>query len=287
MTSATTENPLQVIIKESQLDITKAKYILENFQNYFEIAAEWEAKAKTLIVTSPFQKAEMEQARDGRLFLREKRIAIENSRKKLKEDALREGKAIDGIANVLKALIVPIEEYLDNQEHFVEIENKKKEDAHRAEVEKRMADEQAQKEKEEAEKAEKLRLENEKLKKEAAEKDKKAAADLAVERAKTKAAKDKADAQKVAADEKARAEREKADAEKRVIEDKARKEKEAQEKKAATEREKAEEEKRRTAAAAKKKLDAEREEKERLEELLRKQVKCPKCNHKFVPEGAK
>ena len=32
---------------------------------------------------------------------------------------------------------------------------------------------------------------------------------------------------------------------------------------------------------------AEREEKERLEELLRKQVKCPKCNHKFVPEGAK
>lgn len=265
MTATTTENPLQVIIKESQLDTTKAKYILENFQNYFEIAAEWEAKAKTLIVTSPFQTAEMEQAREGRLFLREKRLAIENSRKKLKEDALREGKAIDGIANVLKALIVPIEEYLDAQEHFVEIENKKKEDAHRAEVEKRMADEEAQRQKDEAEKSEKLRIENERLKKEAAERDKKAAEEkkkkddlLAKERAKTQDAKDKADEEKRAAD-----------------------------KKAAAESEKVEEEKRKTAAAAKKKLDAEREEKERLEALLKRQVECPKCHHKFEQKGAR
>jgi hypothetical protein len=39
----------------------------------------------------------------------------------LKEQALREGKAVDGIANVLKALIVPLEEHLDKQERFVEI----------------------------------------------------------------------------------------------------------------------------------------------------------------------
>jgi uncharacterized protein (DUF2225 family) len=29
------------------------------------------------------------------------------------------------------------------------------------------------------------------------------------------------------------------------------------------------------------KLEAERKEKERLEELLRNQIKCPKCGHKF------
>ena len=273
MTATTTENPLQVIIKESQLDTTKAKYILENFQNYFEIAAEWEAKAKTLIVTSPFQTAEMEQAREGRLFLREKRLTIENSRKKLKEDALREGKAIDGIANVLKALIVPIEEYLDAQEHFVEIENKKKEDAHRAEVEKRMADEEAQRQKDEAEKSEKLRIENERLKKEAAEKDRKAAEErakqekaLAAERAKAQEAKDKAEAE-------ARAVKAKADAEKAAIEAKAR-----------LEREKAEADKRKAAEAAQKKLDSERKEKERLEALLKSQIECPKCHHKFNKE---
>jgi len=257
------ENQLAVIVKESGLEPSKAAYILENFQSYFEIAAEWEVKAKTLIVTNPYQKAEMEQAREGRLFLREKRIAIENSRKKLKEEALREGKAIDGIANVLKALIVPIEEYLDTQEHFVEIENKKKEDAHRAEIEKRMADEEVVRQKEEAEKAEKLRIENEKLKKEAAEKDRLAAeerrkqdAALEKERAKTRAAKDKADAEKAAIEEKARIERENAETEKRKAAD-----------------------------AAKKKLEAERAEKERLEVLLKAQVSCPKCGHKFLPKA--
>src|SRR3990167_11554818 len=161
------ENQLAVIVKESGLEPSKAAYILENFQSYFEIAAEWEVKAKTLIVTNPYQKAEMEQAREGRLFLREKRIAIENSRKKLKEEALREGKAIDGIANVLKALIVPIEEYLDAQERFVEIEEEKKAAIIRAEVEKRMEDERLAKEKADAEALEKDRLENERLKKEA------------------------------------------------------------------------------------------------------------------------
>src|SRR3990167_11427401 len=103
------ENQLQVIVKESGLEPTKAKYILEQFSNYFDLADEWTKKAKTIIVTSENQEADMAIARVGRLFLREKRIAIENSRKSLKEQALREGKAIDGIANVLKALIVPIE----------------------------------------------------------------------------------------------------------------------------------------------------------------------------------
>src|SRR3990167_280317 len=130
------ENQLQVIVKESGLDTTKAKYILENFQNYFEIASEWEAKAKMLKVTNASQVTEMKMAREGRLFLKEKRIDIEKARKRLKEEAMREGKAIDGIANVLKAVIEPIENYLDRQEHFVEIEEEAKREAIRLEVEK-------------------------------------------------------------------------------------------------------------------------------------------------------
>ena len=46
---------------------------LEKFQDYFKIAAEWETKAKTIIVTNDEQKTDMEIARVGRLFLREKR----------------------------------------------------------------------------------------------------------------------------------------------------------------------------------------------------------------------
>ncbi len=101
-------NQLEVIVKESGLEQSKAKYILENFQDYFKIAEEWEQKAKTIIVTDVSQVTEMEMAKVGRKFLSKKRIDVENSRKKLKEQSLREGKAIDGIANVLKALIIPI-----------------------------------------------------------------------------------------------------------------------------------------------------------------------------------
>lgn len=256
------KNELITIVKESGLEGTKAQFILDNFQDYFKVAAEWEVKAKTLVVTRPDQKTEMEIARTGRLFLREKRIAIENSRKKLKEDVLREGKAIDGIANVLKALIEPIEKYLDEQEHFVEREEEKKAALHRAEVEKRMAEEESARQKAEVEKAEKLQLENEKLRKQ----NEAAKAKLDAERQKAREAQEKADSEK-------REALRKADAERAKIEEKAR-----------LEREKAETEKKKTAQVAQKKLDEERAEKERLEALLKAQITCPKCQHKFLPE---
>lgn len=275
------ENQLEVIVKESGLESTKAQYILDNFKSYFEIAAEWEAKARLLIVTRANQKMEMEMARAGRLVLKEKRVALENARKKLKEDALREGKAIDGIANVLKALIIPIEEYLDQQERFVEIQEEKKKEAMRLEIEERIKKEEEERLRKEAEEKERLRIENDRLAKENAEKDrlaieekKKADAALAAEKQKAKEAQDKADSEKREAEEKARKEREKADAEKKAIEDKAR-----------ADKEKAEEEKKKAAADAQKKLDEERKEKERLEELLKRQIECPKCHHKFDPQS--
>jgi hypothetical protein len=242
------ENQLQVIVKESGLEPTKAKFILEKFQDYFEIAAEWEKKAKVIIVTKETQTAEMQMARTGRLFLKEKRVAIEKARKELKEQALREGKAIDGIANVLKALIVPIEEYLENQERFVEIQAERKAETLRLEVEKRIEEERIAQEKADAEERERLRLENEKMRKEAEERERK----MVEERKKQEALLAK--------------ERAKAEAEKKEAEEKARIAK-------AKEREKLEKERA--------KLEAERKEKERLEELLKNQIECPFCHKKF------
>lgn len=246
------DNQLEVIIKESGLEQTKAQYILENFQSYFQLASEWEAKAKMIVVTRPDQKADMEMARVGRLMLKEKRVALENSRKKLKEEALREGKAIDGIANVLKALIVPIEEYLDQQEHFVEIQEEKKKETVRLEVEERIKKEEEERIRKEAEEKERLRIENERLAKENAEKDrlmaeekKRTDANLAAEKAKAKEAQEKADAERAALEKKAREERELAETEKKKTAEEARK------------------------------------EKDRLEKLLKTQIECPKCHHKF------
>lgn len=186
------KNQLEIIVKESGLEQTKASFILTQFQDYFKIAAEWEQKAKTIVITEDSQTAEMKMARAGRLFLREKRLAVEEARKNLKEQSLREGKAIDGIANVLKALIVPIEEYLDNQEHFVE--NKRAVEAEAARVE-------AVK-KAEALERERIQKENEQLKAEAIKREKEQAAALAAERA-------KAEAERNAIEEKNRLEREK------------------------------------------------------------------------------
>lgn len=114
------ENQLVTIVNESGLEQTKAQAILENFSNYFELAADWERKASALVVTSIEQKAEMKMAREGRLFLKEKRIAIEKKRKELKEQSLREGKIIDSISNILKGLIEPIENDLEQKEKFAE-----------------------------------------------------------------------------------------------------------------------------------------------------------------------
>lgn len=115
------ENQLELIVRESGLEPAKADVILQKFSNFFNLAADWQRKAETLLVTKEDQVTEMKMAREGRLFLKQKRIEVENTRKELKEQSLREGKAIDGVANVLKALIIPIEEYLEKQEKFAEI----------------------------------------------------------------------------------------------------------------------------------------------------------------------
>ena len=291
ITQEKTENQLQRIVRESGLETTKAQFILEKFQNYFEVAAAWEKKAKTIVVTNETQIAEMQMARVGRLFLREKRIAVEKSRKELKEQALREGKAIDGIANVLKALIVPTEEYLEQQEKFVEIREAEKAKQKRLEVERRIEEERMAQEKAEAEERERIRIENERLKAEVIKREKAAIAErakqaeaLAKEQAKAAAAKRAAEAkirkEKEAKEKAIQLEQAKAATEKRAMEARFQKEQEAKEKTAQIERAKAEARQKQLQAKA----DAEKKENQRLLEQASREIQCPFCLKKFVPE---
>jgi len=211
---------LAVIVQESGLDKTKAQVLLDNFKDYFQIAGDWEKKAQMIVVTDASQIAEMQMARVGRLFLREKRTHIEHTRKALKEQALREGKAIDGLANVLKALLVPIEEYLYKQEKFVEIKAQEEAERVRIEAEQKAEEERLARIEAERKEQERVRLENERLKKEAEAREKK----LREEQAQREAERKKAEAAKKAAEEKARKEREKVEAEKRAVEEKSRQE---------------------------------------------------------------
>jgi len=118
---AQNENQIVRVVRNSGLDTTKAQILLEKFNGYFEIAASWEAKAAMLQITSIDQVADMKTAREGRLFLKDKRVSVEKTRKALKETSLRESQTIDAIARILTNLITPIEQDLEDKERFAEI----------------------------------------------------------------------------------------------------------------------------------------------------------------------
>lgn len=247
------ENKLAVIVNESGLDKTKAQVLLENFSNYFDIASDWESKAKMLIITDISQVAEMKMADEGRKFLKAKRIAIEKTRKVLKENALREGQTIDSIARILTNLITPIEIDLEQKAKYREIKEAEAKEAKKQErikmvepfgelhdfymigemsdegfknyyegmklnYEKRIAEEKAAEEKRlaeiEAEKKrqEAIKAENERLRKEAEEKEKQ----LKAEREKAEAERKKKEIEYQKKLDSERKEREKAEAELRA-----------------------------------------------------------------------
>ena len=121
----TNTNALIEKINSSGLLPATGKSLQEQFEPFFKQAEEWKAKAGTLIVTSAEQTGLMAQAKEARLALKNIRTTVEKKRKELKEDSLRTGQTIDGVANVIKSLIEPIEAHLEQQEKFVEIEREK------------------------------------------------------------------------------------------------------------------------------------------------------------------
>jgi len=83
------------------------------------------AESRAITVKGVSDVAGMRKARAARLKLKDIRVAVEKKRKELKEASLREGKAIDGMANIAKFVIVPAEESLQEKEDFVKREQEK------------------------------------------------------------------------------------------------------------------------------------------------------------------
>lgn len=125
-TEIQTSNELILQIQSAGLETETSKSLETIFTPFFEQAKQWKEKADKLIVTSSDQLREMKEARIARLALKDIRVEVEKKRKSLKEDSLRKSKAIDGIANVIKYLIEPIEEHLQAQEDFAAIAEAKR-----------------------------------------------------------------------------------------------------------------------------------------------------------------
>ena len=166
------QNQLALFIQEADIEPEMGSFLIEKYKDHFKLAAEWAKKAKSIIVTDESQTVNMQMAKTGRLFLRKQRLEIENTRKMLKAGALKECQCIDRLSNFLKDVIIPTEEHLDRQEHFVEYREKAKQDAIKLEVEARMERERIEKEKADAEALAKAQAENARLRKESEAKEK-------------------------------------------------------------------------------------------------------------------
>ena len=86
-----------------------ARSLSSAFASYFDRADEWRAKALAIVVKDESEVREMKRARETRLALKDIRVSAEKTRKALKADSLRKGKAIDGIYNMLDYAIRPLE----------------------------------------------------------------------------------------------------------------------------------------------------------------------------------
>lgn len=125
--------PVIQAIQSSQVELSTALQLQNAFNPIFERMQEWERVTRSIVVTDPTQLREMKQAREARLELRGLRTEADKKRKELKEDSLRYGKAVQGVYNVIEALIVPLEKYLEDQEKFAERIEKERQDKLREE----------------------------------------------------------------------------------------------------------------------------------------------------------
>jgi hypothetical protein len=111
---------LAVVIKQEGLEPASAQEVLSLFSPVFAQAKNLCRDAEAINVTDATQVTQIKQARALRLLLRGIRVEADKIRKKLKEDSLRRGKAIQGVYNIIEYAIAPVEERLLEHEKFAE-----------------------------------------------------------------------------------------------------------------------------------------------------------------------
>jgi len=111
---------LMVIAEQNELASTDVRLLIESFAPHYQAAQDIVQQAERVHVRSATQVTEIKESRRLRLALKDVRVAADKSRKTLKEDSLRRGRAIDGMNNVLLAIIKPVEDRLAEQEKIAE-----------------------------------------------------------------------------------------------------------------------------------------------------------------------
>jgi hypothetical protein len=108
------------------VELTLEEKIQTHFLDFEKQAGEWMTKAKTIKVTDAKQTDLMKDAKDARLALKGIRVSVEKKHTELKADALKYGQTLDKVKRTLVGYIEPIEEYLLEQETFLEVQEEKR-----------------------------------------------------------------------------------------------------------------------------------------------------------------
>ena len=110
---------LQLSIEKFSPPVVVAADLTLAFKDFFAQMEQWEEKAATLIVEDETQTGLMFEAGVARKALASIRVAVEKQRKAMKEDSLRTGQAIDGVAKMMRERIEAMEAHLAAQENFI------------------------------------------------------------------------------------------------------------------------------------------------------------------------
>ena len=130
---AVQKTEIDALVEQAGLEKTTQSMLIASFVPFLQKVQQWKKDAEALVVTDATQTAKMKMAREARLELKRIRNEADKTRKMLKEDSLRYGKAVQGIYNIIEYTVVPIEEHLERQEKFVEIQEQREKEA-RAEL---------------------------------------------------------------------------------------------------------------------------------------------------------
>lgn len=116
-----TGTQLEVIIEEQGITKSGMHPLIEAFGAPFTEAGEVLADYESIKVKDELDLGTMAKAREARLILKKARTTIEANRKDLKADIVKQGRAIDSVARLVKEQIEPAEKYLETQEKYAEL----------------------------------------------------------------------------------------------------------------------------------------------------------------------
>lgn len=119
-TEETQDAQVTLVVEQTGIQPDAAKGLQASFAPLFANAKSVLERSRTITVTDASQKLEIKLARECRLALKNIRVEGDKTRKSLKEESLRRGKAIDGFYNILLHLVESEEQRLEGQEKIAE-----------------------------------------------------------------------------------------------------------------------------------------------------------------------